>query len=171
MEPSLAPLIVAPGAGEAVDLGGLGVHFKVWGESTGGGLAIVEHPMASGRLVLPHRHQHEDELSYVLEGTFGVRVGDQVAVAGPGAYVYKPKGVPHTFWNAGPTPARMIEIICPAGFEHYFAQMGELAASGGSREELQARRMALRDEYGLEFSWDWVEELKEKYHLKLLGEP
>src|SRR5262249_36773510 len=134
MESKLEPLIVAPGEGKVADMGGLGLHFKVWGENTGGGLAIVEHPMAPGRMGVPHLHRKEDELSFVLEGTFGVRVGDLVATAGPGTYVYKPRGVPHTFWNPGPTPARLIEIICPAGFEHYFAKMGEVAASGASRE-------------------------------------
>jgi quercetin dioxygenase-like cupin family protein len=72
-------MIVEPGAGPLVDLGGMGVHFKIWGEATAGGLSVVEHPMAPGRLVPPHVHQVEDELSYVLEGTFGVRVGDQLA--------------------------------------------------------------------------------------------
>lgn len=35
---------------------------------------MVEHPIDLGRLVLPHVHQHEDEYSYVLEGTIGARV-------------------------------------------------------------------------------------------------
>jgi uncharacterized cupin superfamily protein len=64
--------------------------------------AVVEHPIEPGRLVLPHVHQHEDEYSYVLEGTIGARVGDREVVAGPGSYLIKPRGLMHTFWNAGP---------------------------------------------------------------------
>ena len=45
-------------------------------------------------------------LSYVLSGEIGVRIGDRDYVAGPGSYVFKPRGIPHTFWNAGPPPAR-----------------------------------------------------------------
>ena len=63
-------IVVGPDEGKAVDLGGLGVIFKVWGEETGGAFSIVEHPMEPGRLVPPHTHLNEHELSYVLEGEF-----------------------------------------------------------------------------------------------------
>ncbi len=162
-------LIVKPGEGTSVDLGGLGVDFKVWGESTRGGLSIVEHPMEPGRLVPPHVHHGEDELSYVLEGTFGVRVGDEVATAGPGSYIYKPRGVPHTFWNAGPEHARLIEIIWPAGFERFFEQLGELARDAGP--DFETKRTELGSSYRLEFVPEWVADLKSRYNLKLLGEP
>ncbi len=101
-------LVVAPREGAKVDLGGLGVDFKIWGEATRGGISVVEHPMEPGRLVPAHVHHDEDELSYILEGTFGVKVGEEIAEAGPGSYVFKPRGVAHTFWNPGPAPARLI---------------------------------------------------------------
>jgi uncharacterized cupin superfamily protein len=98
-------IVVKPGDGRSVSLGGMGVVFKVGGADTGGAFAVVEHPIEAGRLVLPHFHLHEDEYSYVLEGTIGARVGDHELVAGPGSYVLKPRGLMHTFWNAGPGPA------------------------------------------------------------------
>jgi uncharacterized cupin superfamily protein len=52
------------------------VVFKLSGVDTGGAFAVVEDPIEPGRLVLPHFHLHEDEYSYVLEGTIGARVGD-----------------------------------------------------------------------------------------------
>ena len=164
-------LIVEPGAGELVDIGGLGVHFKVAGGDTGGGLSIVEHPMEPGRLVPPHVHHDEDELSYVIEGTFGVRVGDEVGYAGPGSYVWKPRGVAHTFWNEGPGRARLIEIIVPAGFEDFFASLARAAANAGSPEEFDAERTRLGGEHNLGFVPEWIDELKARYNLKLLGEP
>lgn len=164
-------LIVRPGEGTSADLGGLGVDFKVWGDETGGRLSIVEHPMEPRRLVPPHVHEREDELSYVLEGTFGVRIGDTIAEAGPGTYVYKPKGVLHTFWNPTDRPARLIELIFPAGFEQFFATLGEINQQAGDPEELQRQREELGDRYGLGFDPGWVEELKARYDLKLLGEP
>ncbi len=75
-------LVVGPGEGRSVQGQGLGVDFKVWGHLTGGRFAIVEHPIEGRRLVLPHTHTMEDELSYVLQGRVGVRVGDEVAEAG-----------------------------------------------------------------------------------------
>ena len=171
METRQALLIVRPGDGRLIDIGGLGVHFKVSGETTAGGISIVEHPMEAGRLVPPHVHHDEDEISYVLEGTFGVRVGDEVGEAGPGSYVLKPRNVPHTFWNAGPKPARLIEIIQPAGFEGFFEKLGEAAQTATSPEEFDATRTRLGAEYNLDFLPEWIDELKARYGLKLLGEP
>jgi hypothetical protein len=37
--------VVRPGEGRVEDLGdGLDVAFKLWGEDTGGSVAVVEHP-------------------------------------------------------------------------------------------------------------------------------
>lgn len=164
--------MVGPGEGTSVDLGGLGVDFKISGGDTGGLLSVVEHPVQPGRLVPPHVHRDEDEYSYVLEGTFGARVGDWEGEAGPGSYLFKPRGIPHTFWNAGPDPARLIEIIAPAGFENFFEELGALAANylPGDPEGFDQERTRLAKGYGLEFVPEWIPELKAKYGLLVLGE-
>src|SRR5258708_38613120 len=133
-------LMVGPGEGKSVSLGGLGVDFKVWGHETGGRFAIVEHPIDARCLIPPHTHKMEDELSYVLEGRVGVRVGDEVAEAGPGTYIYKPCGIPHTFWNPTDQPARLLEIICNAGFENYFVATSVIYAKSAKpcRREQEA---------------------------------
>ena len=156
-----AQLVVRPGEGRSVDLGGMGVIFKVSGAETGGAFAMVEHPVEPGRLILPHVHLHEDEYSYVLEGTIGARVGDQEVIAERGSYLIKPRGLMHTFWNAGPGPARLLETISPAGFEQYFAELAE-AGDPDRRQELAAK-------YGVTYSTDWVADLEARYNLKLLG--
>src|SRR5271165_6921139 len=92
----VATIVVQPVEGRSVWLGGMGVVFKVAGADTGGAFAVVEHPIEPGRLVLPHVHLREDEYSYVLEGTIGARVGDQEVTAGPGSYLFKPRGLMHT---------------------------------------------------------------------------
>lgn len=164
-------LIVGPGEGKRADLGGLGVDFKIWGEATGQALAIVEHPMEPRRLVPPHVHENEDELSYVLTGTFGVRIGDREAEAGPGTYIYKPKGILHTFWNPTDQPARLIELIFPAGFERFFEAIGEINTRAADPQDLQRQREEFGARHKLSFNPAWVEELKARYGLKLLGEP
>ena len=163
-------IVVEADEGESVSLGGVGVDFKIPAEMTGGAFSIVEHPVEPGRLIPPHIHYREDEFSYVLSGEIGVRIGDRDYVAGPGSYVFKPRNIPHTFWNAGPEPARLIEIISPAGFENFFAALGELTASSPP-EELAHRRAELARGYDHHFVHpEWVPELKRKYGLKLLGE-
>jgi quercetin dioxygenase-like cupin family protein len=159
---------IEPGEGAAVWLGGVGVVFKVEGRETGGAFSIVEHPVKPGALVPPHVHAREDEYSFVLEGEIGARIGDRELSGGPGAYILKPRGVPHTFWNAGPAPARLLEIISPAGFERFFEEMAALIPADGLPDFEKAAELGAR--YGLSFVEEgWVPELSEKYGLSLLG--
>ncbi len=162
-------IVVPPGDARSVWLGGIGVVFKVSGQETGGQFSVVEHPIEPGRLVPPHMHTREDEFSYVLEGEIGVRIGDQIFQACQGSYIYKPRGIPHTFWNAGVKPARLIEFITPADFEKYFKEFAELFQSGGPPDRAKHRELHAR--YGVkEESMDWIPELTAKYGLKLLGQ-
>ena len=155
--------IVQPGEGPQGDLGTIGVAFKLWGRDTGGALSIVEHPFPVGALVPPHLHTREDEYSIVTEGQIGFRSGDREVVLGPGAYITKPRGELHTMWNAGPEPARMIEVISPAGFEDFFRELAEMTASGPPQF---ADISALADRYGLQFGQpDWLPGLISRYGL------
>ena len=160
----MTPLtVVQPGAGRKGELGDIGVHFKLWGEDTGGALAIVEHPFPVGALVAPHLHTREDEYSIVTEGEIGFRSGDREVVLGPGGYITKPRGELHAMWNAGPVSARMIEIITPAGFEHFFREVAELIAAGPAAAEEGGD---LAERYGLEFGEpDWLPDIIERFGL------
>jgi quercetin dioxygenase-like cupin family protein len=71
-----------------------------------------------------------------LEGEIGARVGDEVVQAATGSYVFKPRGLPHTFWNATTKPARLLELISPAGFEKYFDDLADLLRAGGSVDQI-----------------------------------
>jgi hypothetical protein len=93
-------------------------------------------------------------------------VGDEVLEAPAGSYVLKPRAIPHTFWNAGPEPARIIELITPAGFERFFERLGRMFRERTMTPEALA---ALGAEYGTTYSMDWVPELEERYGVKLLG--
>ena len=136
--------VIGPTDGKAGFLGSIGVRFMIDGLDSGGGFSLVEHPMSPRALGAPlHRHSREDEYSYVLEGRVGALLGDEVAEGGPGDLIFKPRNQWHTFWNAGDTPARMLEIISPAGFERYFAELVEL---GGLLE--RHRRTWLRSPRG-----------------------
>jgi len=122
--------LLGPDEGEVVNLMALGVRFMIDGETTGGAFSLVEHPLPPRALGAPlHTHRNEDEYSYVLEGRVGVQLGEQVLEAGPGELVFKPRGVAHAFWNAGDEPARLLELISPAGFENYFRELAPLLAA------------------------------------------
>src|SRR5207244_4154493 len=149
--------IVGPKDGKLGQLGGIGVRFMVDGAQSGGGFALVEHPMEPHALAAPmHRHSREDEYSFVLEGRLGADLGGEIVYGEVGDLIVKPRGQWHTFWNAGDKPARILEIISPAGFEKFFDQMTELAARG----ELDPARMAsLASDYGAELDLSSVPRL------------
>lgn len=155
--------IVSPGDGVERGLGTIGVVFKLFGEQTNGQVSIVEHPFPVGACVPPHMHTREDEYSIVTEGEIGFRSGDREVVLGAGGYITKPRGETHTMWNAGTTPARMIEVISPAGFEHFFWSLGELVTAGGPAPDEVA---ALAQEYGLVFERpQWFGDVIARYDL------
>jgi quercetin dioxygenase-like cupin family protein len=155
--------VVRPGEGRAGELGPIGVVFKLWGQDTGGALSMVEHPFPVGALVPPHTHTREDEYSIVTEGEIGFRSGDREVVLGVGGYITKPRGELHAMWNAGKVPARMIEIISPAGFEGFFREMADLAAAGPPPFDQIA---AVAASYGLEFGdAPWLPDLIARYEL------
>lgn len=139
--------VVQPGGGRAGRLGpGVGVHFKIDGADTGGALSVVEHPFAVGALVRPHVHTREDEISIVLDGEIGFRSEDQEVVLGPGGYIIKPRNQVHAMWNAGSVPARMIEIISPAGFEGFFRELSAAEADGTIGPDVYTR---VSEKYGI----------------------
>jgi quercetin dioxygenase-like cupin family protein len=156
--------VVPPGEGRSGGLApGVGVVFKIDGEDTGGALSIVEHPFAVGALVPPHIHTLEDEYSIVLEGEIGFRSEDQEVVLGAGGYIIKPRGEVHAMWNAGKTPARMIEVISPAGFERFFRELTDMTAIGRPDPTDVAK---LAERYELPFAQpDWLPDVIARYEL------
>src|SRR5918912_2534313 len=111
-------------------IGSVGVGFRLGGEQTGGQLAIVEHSLPPGALVPPLVHTREDEISIVTAGSIGFRSGPDEVVLGAGGYIVKPRGEVHTMWNAGTGEARLIEVITPAGFERFLAELADMFAAG-----------------------------------------
>jgi hypothetical protein len=89
----------------------------------------------------------------VLEGRVGVQLGDDVLEAGPGELIFKPRRVPHAFWNAGDEPARLLEIISPAGFENYFRELAPLLAAT-KRDETAIGDVVERYELDIDFGHD-----------------
>ncbi len=156
--------VVQPGGGKVGDLAeGVGVIFKIDGDDSGGALSIVEHTFAVGALVPPHIHTREDEYSIVLDGEIGFRSEDQEVVLGAGGYIIKPRAEVHAMWNAGTTPARMIEVIAPAGFERFFRDLVDITSQRRPTPEEVA---GLGDRYGLPFERPaWLPDLIERYGL------
>ena len=161
--------VLGPTDGKAGFLGSIGVRFMVDAGESGGGFSLVEHPMSARALAAPlHRHTREDEYSFIIEGRMGALLGDEVVEGGPGDFVFKPRNQWHTFWNATDEPARILEIISPAGFEGFFAELVDL---GGVTSADPQTLGALCERYGLEMNPDSVPELLRRFDLRFPGEP
>ena len=98
----------------------------------------------------------------------GALLGDDVVYAEPGDLVFKPRGQWHTFWNAGNEPARILEIISPAGFEQFFDELVDL---GGVLRAEPSVLVELCARYELEMDPDSIPGLIERFEVAFPGEP
>jgi mannose-6-phosphate isomerase-like protein (cupin superfamily) len=98
-------------------MGRLEAVFKADGVESAGRYSISEwwlepHTAGPG----PHAHP-EDDVFYVLEGTFTFQVGDRRFEASKGTFVLAPGGVTHDFANPGDVRAGFLNISVPGDFE------------------------------------------------------
>jgi mannose-6-phosphate isomerase-like protein (cupin superfamily) len=102
----LTQMVAAPLAGQMIGLNESSFVMAEWGDPGA--------PAGPPRLIAPfHVHHTDDEAWYVLEGTLAFQLGDQQVEASAGTAVFAPRGVPHTYWNPYPTPARYLLIMTP----------------------------------------------------------
>ena len=161
--------VVGPQDGKAGFLGTIGVGFMIDGEEAGERFSLVEHPMSARALAAAlHRHTREDEYSYVLEGRVGALLGDDVVIGGPGDLIFKPRNQWHPFWNAGDEPARILEVISPAGFERFFAELVDL---GGMTQPDPQALADLGARYAVDADPDSIPGRVGRFGLRFPGEP
>ncbi len=133
--------------------------LKVTGKDTLGAYSFREFIAQPGTGPVPHRHSREDESFYILNGRLEFRLGERgerLIVAGPGSFVFAPRGIPHTYKNVGTTPARALVIIPPAGLEQFFGERNALQKEVPTTDPSYAGRdKALSEKYGLEYNSDW----------------
>jgi quercetin dioxygenase-like cupin family protein len=126
---AMRPFALAPGDGTSVEnpTGGV-TTFKAVSDQSGGGLTAIEGVSAPGEGPPLHVHQEQDEFIYTLDGTFRVRLGDDIIEAPPGSFVFIPRTTPHTWQNVGEGPARFVATLIPASveFEEFFHRYGGL---------------------------------------------
>lgn len=138
----------------------MGAYLLTWlaeSKDTDGrySLAEVVIPKAGGEPP-PHTHTREDEAYYILEGEFAFRIGGRTVEAGPGDYVWLPRGIEHSF-ELKTEQAKALITITPGKLEEFFKQLSEPAQSATlppppeEPPDLE-RMMALFEEYGVKLS-------------------
>lgn len=108
--------------------------------------AVLEEVVPPGVAAPWHRHSQEDEVSYVIEGTFRVWRGDEVFDLGPGGVALLPRGQAHTFKNIGADQGRLLTVITPAGLERFL----QVVARRGLRDHDLEEVIAVAAEFGVE---------------------
>jgi quercetin dioxygenase-like cupin family protein len=126
-------LLLLLGGGERIEnpLGGE-IVFKARAAQTGGSLTVFEAINSPGQGPPYHVHDALDEVIYVLDGTLRVRLADRVQEAPTGAFIFIPRGTPHTWEAQGDEAVRFLAVIAPAGLESFF---DSTAAAGGGRAD------------------------------------
>ena len=131
-------VVIAPGGGEFVDspVGGL-LTFKVAAGETAGRVTAMESLIPPGEGPPMHVHANEDEVLYVLEGSFRFQLGEELHDAPTGTFVFVPRGLPHVWQNAGDAPGRLLVLFTPSGMEKFFSMAdGDRAAFDSVAEQV-----------------------------------
>lgn len=125
------------------------------GEQTGGAYALCEARVLPGGGPPPHVHRREDESFFVLEGEITFTLDGRKVVAKAGSFLQAPRNLPHAFKNESSTPARMLILTAPAGFEKFMAEFAQPVPSFDSpprpvtETEIQ-KLLAVAPKYGIE---------------------
>jgi quercetin dioxygenase-like cupin family protein len=106
---------------------GLPTILRATAQKTDGAFGLVENVMPPGFASPYHTHHVEDEAFYVIEGDMAFVCGGNWVRAKAGTFVFGPRGIAHGFKVVGDTPARMLLLCTPGGFEQFVVDLSEPA--------------------------------------------
>src|SRR5947209_19548096 len=91
------PVVVASGEGERIWFTNAEMFIKATAEATDGHLSLIEANAPAGYGPPLHVHDIDHEAFYVLAGALEVQCGEERHRAEAGAFMFLPRGIPHTF--------------------------------------------------------------------------
>jgi quercetin dioxygenase-like cupin family protein len=125
--------------------------IKLLGGATGDSIMVFEETVPAGTKSTFHLHHDSDEVAYVLSGEVTFKIGEVLAVGGPGTCAFMPRGVPHAWKNSGAETGRVLFLYTPAG-------------AGGLLEEQQRTHRTIASMNERE-----VVELRERHRWEIVG--
>ncbi|TIQ33368.1 MAG: cupin domain-containing protein [Mesorhizobium sp.] len=139
---------IATGSARAVKWMDTVYRINVARYQSGGIVGVFESTVPSRGGPPVHVHHNEDEVIHVIEGEYDFWLDGQVMAVRPGASIFLPRGVPHTFRVVSAGPGRNLTILTPGGLEEFFVE----AAARELRIPDQIAEVAeLAGCYGIEF--------------------
>ena len=127
----LQATIVRPEQALRITPFGLDMKVLLTTEVTGGAISVLMAWHKPGEGPPDHVHFGQEEMFFIVEGTYELTVDGQTTTAGAGTIVFIPRNVVHRFKNVGDTTACMLDWSLPGGQDHYFQAIGDLAAGEG----------------------------------------
>lgn len=172
--PPAAPFYIAPRGPLAPGPGNVDVRTLVHAAQTNGQFSNVEVAVGPKQMgPAPHLHHDLDELMYVVEGTATVMIGKEIYEVKAGGWNFRPRGVPHTFWNATNGPLRFIDCFFNQNFEDYLDELFHRVIPDMLQKkltpaapEIAARLAALDQKFGVTWFHEQRQPLVDKYGLK-----
>jgi mannose-6-phosphate isomerase-like protein (cupin superfamily) len=127
----LQPVIVTPKQALSIKPFGLEMRVLLSTEDTSGAISVVMAWHKRGEGPPDHVHFGQEEMFFIVEGTYELTLGGRSSTVGPGTIVFIPRNMLHRFKNVGDTTACMLDWSLPGGQDRYFKAVSELAAGGG----------------------------------------
>jgi mannose-6-phosphate isomerase-like protein (cupin superfamily) len=132
---SLRAIIVTPDQAQSIKPFGLDMKILLTSDDTGGATSALIAWHKPGEGPPDHVHFSQEEMFFIVEGTYQLTVYDQTSTIGPGTLVFLPRNVVHRFKNVGETTACMLDWTLPGGQDRYFKAISELAVAGDFTNE------------------------------------
>ena len=131
-------IVLRPGEGRAIALGGFDVRVLAGGDDTNGLFSLIETSEADAGGGPPlHVHRDCAESFVVLDGRYAMHLEDAEFDCPAGSFVYVPSGMVHTFRVLEPS-SRKLNLYTPAGMVGYFDELAAAIAAGRGEAELDA---------------------------------
>ena len=105
--PPFHPILTDAGGGLTFTMLGTKMRLIATAAGTGGRYTVIEQVTPPGWGPPRHIHSCEDEIFYILDGSYELHVGDERRTVSAGASVILPRNIPHGFRNVASTPSRL----------------------------------------------------------------
>jgi len=132
---TLQATVVRPEQAPRITPFGLDARILLSSEATGGAISVLMVRHKPGEGPPDHVHFAQEEMFFIIEGTYELTLDGETTTAGPGTIVFIPRSTVHRFKNVGETTACMLDWSLPGGQDHYFKAIDELTAGSGFNGE------------------------------------
>lgn len=166
LKPDPTSIHIPLGAGKKANIGDMQLNFKLSKEQTAQHLGVWETVIQPGELgAPPHYHTGFDEICRVLEESVFILTGEELIEVKAGGWHLRPRGVVHTFWNSGSTPAKTIDLCVPGGHENYLQDLAHLFENGNRPKPDDFKR--LEQQHDIHYRFDLLQGIMQKYQVHL----